>query len=64
MSSMADLIKEYGLYFHDRSIPLFPVVSSAGVAFCPYCNKSLWQNKDESHFCFRCGQAIKWKDEK
>lgn len=31
-----------------------------GVYFCPNCNGSVWQNKDESKFCFRCGQELDW----
>ena len=27
------------------------------------CGDSLWQNRDESNYCFRCGQAIDWSDE-
>ena len=29
----------------------------------PLCGDSLWQNRDESNYCFRCGQAIDWSDE-
>lgn len=34
--------------------------NSYGVCFCPYCNGSVWQNKDESKYCFRCGKKLKW----
>ena len=30
------------------------------IAFCPKCKGSVWQNRDESRFCFRCGQMITW----
>ena len=30
------------------------------VYFCPVCGGSVWQNKDESKYCFRCGQALDW----
>lgn len=36
------------------------VISDYNVAFCPRCNGSVWQNKDESSYCFRCGQKISW----
>ena len=26
------------------------------------CGGSVWQNKDESKYCFRCGQALDWGD--
>lgn len=29
--------------------------------FCPNCGGSVWQNADESKYCFRCGQAIDWE---
>ena len=32
--------------------------------FCPTCQGSVWQNRDESKYCFRCGQALKWEDKK
>ena len=31
-----------------------------GVHFCPVCCGSVWQNRDESKYCFRCGQALDW----
>jgi hypothetical protein len=33
-----------------------------GVAFCPICNGSVWQIKNESNFCFRCGQKLSQED--
>lgn len=44
----------------DKQISKKPVISVYDVAFCPICNGSLWQNKDESNYCFRCGQKIEW----
>jgi len=29
--------------------------------YCPFCGGSVWQNADESKYCFRCGQAIDWE---
>ena len=34
-----------------------------GVYFCPVCSGSVWQCRDESKYCFRCGQALDWSDE-
>ena len=44
----------------EKQIPKKIIKSSFSVAFCPSCEKSVWQNKDESQYCFRCGQALKW----
>ena len=38
-------------------------ISDYNIGFCPVCGDSLWQNRDESNYCFRCGQAIDWSDE-
>lgn len=43
-----------------RQIPKNIVKSRYSVAFCPVCGGSAWQNRDESKYCFRCGQALKW----
>jgi rubrerythrin len=43
----------------EKQIPKEPIKSIYNVYFCPVCNGSLWQNKDESNYCFRCGQKIK-----
>ena len=40
--------------------PIKVTKSPYNIAFCPKCNGSVWQNKDESKFCFRCGQKISW----
>ena len=40
--------------------PIKVTKSLYNIAFCPKCNGSVWQNKDESKFCFRCGQKISW----
>ncbi len=37
-------------------------INSYGVAFCPNCNGSVWQIKDESKYCFRCGEELDWED--
>jgi alkyl hydroperoxide reductase subunit AhpF len=44
----------------NKEIPLKVIDNGYGVAFCPVCHGSVWQNKDESNYCFRCGQKIKW----
>ena len=38
-----------------------PIYNGHGIYFCPKCHGSLWQNKDESNFCFRCGNPIVWE---
>ena len=35
----------------------------SGFHFCPVCGGSVWLNRDESKYCFRCGQALDWSDE-
>lgn len=35
--------------------------SSFNVAFCPVCHGSVWQIRNESKYCFRCGQALNWR---
>ena len=40
--------------------PIKVTKSPYNIAFCPKCKGSVWQNKDESKFCFRCGQMISW----
>lgn len=44
-----------------KQIPKEVQTNGYGVYFCPICNGSVWQNKDESKFCFRCGNALKWE---
>jgi hypothetical protein len=46
----------------EKQIPKKPEISSYGIAFCPICCGSVWQNRDESDFCFRCDTAIDWSD--
>lgn len=31
-----------------------------GVYFCPSCKGSVWQIKEESKYCFRCGEKLNW----
>ena len=33
--------------------------NSFDISFCPKCGGSLWQNRDESNYCFRCGQKVR-----
>jgi rubrerythrin len=41
------------------------VVSNGyGVYFCPTCKGTVWQIKEESKYCFRCGQKLDWQDVK
>ena len=44
----------------DKSIPAKVTENGYGVYFCPACKESVWQNKNESNFCFRCGQKLSW----
>lgn len=34
------------------------------VPFCPSCKGSVWQVQEESKYCFRCGQKLKWRNTK
>jgi hypothetical protein len=36
------------------------ILGYAVTVHCPVCGGSVWQNADESKYCFRCGQAIDW----
>lgn len=36
------------------------VKNSYGIYFCGNCKGSVWQRKDESNYCFRCGKEIDW----
>lgn len=45
---------------NEKHLPKKAYISDHGIGFCPVCHGSLWQNKDESNYCFRCGQKIKW----
>lgn len=44
-----------------KQIPVQVIKNNQGIAFCASCNGSAWQNKDESKYCFRCGQRLDWK---
>lgn len=37
------------------------ILGYAVTVHCPFCGGSVWQNADESKYCFRCGQAIDWE---
>ena len=54
------VLKTYDTFIK-RDSPLPVHVSDYGVGFCPSCGGSVWQNADESKFCFRCGQRLKWE---
>ena len=45
-----------------RNEPMKVITSEHGVHFCPNCNRSVWQIKYESYFCFRCGQKTRLGD--
>jgi len=47
----------------EKQIPKKVEISSNSIGFCSECHGTLWQNKDESHYCFRCGQKIDWSVE-
>lgn len=36
------------------------IKSKYGIGFCGNCHGSVWQNKDESKYCFRCGAKLVW----
>ena len=42
------------------TVEKFTTKNSYGVAFCPYCEGSVWQIQDESNYCFRCGKKLHW----
>jgi len=44
----------------EKQMPLKVIENSYGILFCPVCKGSVWQNKDESNYCFRCGQKLNW----
>ncbi len=44
----------------ERQIPMSVSKSKYDIAFCPNCRRSVWQTRDESKYCFRCGQKLKW----
>lgn len=44
-----------------KQMPVKVTKNSHGVTFCSNCTKSVWQNKDESQYCFRCGQKLDWE---
>jgi uncharacterized protein with PIN domain len=45
----------------EKQIPKKINKSSFNVAFCPVCHGSVWQIRNESKYCFRCGQALNWR---
>jgi hypothetical protein len=44
----------------DKRIPAKVDKNGYGVYFCPACKESVWQNKEESKYCFRCGKKLSW----
>ena len=47
----------------EKQLPKKVTKNGYGVSFCPVCRGSVWQNRDESKYCFRCGQVLDWSDE-
>ncbi len=37
------------------------ILGYAVTVHCPFCGGSVWQNADESNYCFRCGQKLDWE---
>ncbi len=52
------------LELFEKQMPRKVIRSIYNVRFCPTCQGSVWQNRYESKYCFRCGQALKWEDKK
>ena len=52
------------LELFEKQTPRKVIRSIYNVRFCPICKGSVWQNRYESKYCFRCGQALKWEDKK
>ena len=52
------------LELFEKQMPRKVIRSIYNVRFCPICQGSVWQNRYESKYCFRCGQALKWEDKK
>lgn len=40
------------------------ILGYAVIVHCPNCGGSVWQNADESKYCFRCGQKLDWEANK
>ena len=55
---------EKALEILEKQMPRKVIRSIYNVRFCPICQGSVWQNRYESKYCFRCGQALKWEDKK
>ena len=51
---------EKALEILEKQMPRKVIRSIYNVRFCPICQGSVWQNRDESKYCFRCGQALDW----
>ena len=48
------------LELFEKQMPRKVIRSIYYVRFCPTCQGYVWQNRDESKYCFRCGQALDW----
>lgn len=44
----------------DKQQEVNVIYNGYGVKFCGKCDGTIWQNKDESKYCFRCGNKLKW----
>ena len=48
--------KEVYMSSKEEVVTVYP--NEYGIAFCPTCKGALWQNRDETKYCFRCGQRV------
>lgn len=44
----------------ERDVALKVEHNQYNVYFCPVCKGSIWQIRNESNYCFRCGQKLNW----
>lgn len=49
-----------GIEVLKKQIPKAIIDNGYNIKFCPKCNGTVWQIKDESNYCFRCGQKLEW----
>lgn len=48
----------------NRSEPEEVIVDGHDMVFCPNCGAVLYVSSFASKFCYRCGQALEWENEK
>lgn len=44
----------------DKSVQMQIKRNPYGIAFCPVCRGSVFQDREYTKYCFRCGQALLW----